>query len=99
MSTFNTLEEAYRALVPSLVAYASKHIYNKSYALDAVHDAFVKAQIYLKKPKNKDKKISGFLLQRETIRACRRINKRSVELPVDFTNEAVAEKILGGGYE
>ena len=83
MATFNTLEEAYKALVPSLVSYASKHIYNRDYAIDAVQDAFVKAQIYLNK--RPTARVSGFLLKREVIRACRRLNRYSVELPTDFT--------------
>jgi DNA-directed RNA polymerase specialized sigma24 family protein len=85
MAAYDTLDEAYRELVPSLVAYAKKHIYNRDFAIDAVQDAFVKAQIYLNKPKNAGKKVSGFLLKRETIRACRRLNKYSVEVPVDFS--------------
>lgn len=83
MAAFNTLEEAYKALVPSLVSYASKHIYNKDYAIDAVQDAFVKAQIYLSK--HPGARISGFLLKREVIRACRRLNKYSIEVPMDFS--------------
>lgn len=83
MSSFRTLDEAYRALTPSLVSYAQGHIFNRSYAIDAVHDAFVKAQVYINK--NPGKHISGFLLKREVARACRRLNKRySTEISVDI---------------
>lgn len=84
--TFNSLDEAYRELVPGLINFASRHIYSRSYAIDAVHDAFVKAQIYLNKPENKGKKVSSFLLQRETARACRRLNKYSREVGVEDVN-------------
>lgn len=79
MKNFDTLDEAYRGLFDVLLAIANRHIYNRDYAVDAVHNAFTKAaENIAKKPTNR---VSGFLLARETVRACRRLNKYSVEVP------------------
>lgn len=72
--TYNNLDEAYKDLVDSMTNTARRHIFNTDYAIDAVHDAFTKTVEYVsKKP---DTKISEFIIQRELMRACRRINKK-----------------------
>ena len=71
--TYQNLEDAYTELIGPLSRYDGNHLARKDYAYDAAHEAFFKALIYINK--NKGAKISSFLLFRETIRACRRINK------------------------
>ena len=95
MKTYDTLDEAYRELFPRLVNIAKRHIYNQDFAQDAVQDAFIKTVEYTKKPKNKGRKISGFIVARELMRACRRINKKgSQDIPTDFST-AVLNDMLG----
>lgn len=87
-SSFDTLDEAYRELVTPLTNYARKHLANKDLAIDAVHDAFAKrAEYELRKP---GRKINRFLLYRETIRACRRLNQKQYQLtsPTPLEGEA-----------
>ena len=89
MKGYNNIDDAYSALVGPLKYYASQHIFNKDYAIDAVHDAFQKALEYVSKhPKTR---ISAFLLRRETARACRRLNKYSREISIPFGFENVEE--------
>lgn len=71
---FKTLESAYKELINPLTLYASQHLVNKDYCIDAVHEAFIKAQVYLKK--HKTAQVSTFLVYKEVMRACRRLNKR-----------------------
>jgi len=93
VKTYDTLDEAYTELFPRLVSIARRHIYNQDYAQDAVQDAFCKTVEYSKK--NPGRKISGFIIARELMRACRRINKKgSQDIPTDFSAIAVAE-LLG----
>jgi len=84
MKSYATADEAYTDLAVRMAHVARRHIFNRDWAQDAVHDAFTKAIEYVNK--NKDRRVSGFLLMRELMRACRRINKRgSIEVPTDFS--------------
>lgn len=85
MTSYKNIDEAYRDLAVRMSAVARRHLYNKDYAIDATHDAFTKAsENAKKKPGNR---VSGFILMRELMRACRRINKKgSVEVPTDFSS-------------
>lgn len=75
---YDSLDEAYKELVGPLTEYARKHLANKDLAIDAVHDAFQKRIEYeLGHP---GIKTSRYLMYRETIRACRRINRKEKEL-------------------
>ena len=69
-----TFEQAYKTKFLSLSYFARTRLFNADYAFDAVQDAFTKAVIYLKK--HSKETLSDFILKREVIRACRRINKR-----------------------
>lgn len=76
---YDNAEEAYAMLFGPLQKFARSKLYRPDLAIDAVHDAFERALVYLsKKP---EAKLSAFILFRETIRACRRINRFSVEVP------------------
>lgn len=90
MKSYENLEEAYIDLYPKLVSIARRHIYNQDYAQDAVQDAFTKTVIYTNK--HKGKKVSGFIIARELMRACRRINKKgSFDTPTDFSTVAISD--------
>lgn len=92
MKTYDSLDLAYKDLSERLTSIARRHIYNRDYAVDAVHDAFVKAAEYVQK--NPKRKVSGFLIARELMRACRRLNKRSsVEVPTDFSAQSIREDL------
>ena len=94
MKTFDTLDEAYTELYPKLVSIARRHIFNQDYAQDAVQDAFVKALVYSKN--NPKRKISGFIIARELMRSCRRINKKgSQDIPMDFSTTAITDMLEG----
>ena len=71
---YTDIELAYKELVGPLSLYARKHLACKDHAFDAVHEAFTKTVIHANS--NPTHKISSFILYRETIRACRRINKK-----------------------
>ena len=73
-SSYVSFEEAYKELVVPLSHVTSTRLFNPDFAIDAVQDAFTKVVEYLKK--NPGKRISKFLLTREAIRACRRLNKK-----------------------
>ena len=75
---YNTIEEAYKDLMPTLISYARRHLYNTDYAVDAAHSAFEKTLSYLNK--NKKSKVSSFIILQELKRACRRLNKNSNEI-------------------
>jgi hypothetical protein len=83
---YETIEEAYRDLVGPLSRYASSHLHKPDECIDAVHDAFTKTVEYARK--HTDRRISKYVLYRETIRACRRRNKKtSLEVPHDFNSQ------------
>lgn len=83
---FDTFEEAYKYLVMPLTRIASTRLFNSDFAIDAVHDAFAKLVDYT--VKHPGKRISTFLLTRETIRACRRLNKKfGYTIPSNLTAE------------
>lgn len=76
--SFDTLDEAYKELVVPLTQFAKKHLANKDLAIDAVHDAFGKALEHV--AKHPEARIRRYLMYRETIRACRRMNQKNHQL-------------------
>ena len=91
MKTYNNADEAYRDLSTRLAHVARRHLFNKYYAIDAVHDAFEKTCTYVNKQPGR--KISGFIIIRELMRACRRINQKgSKEIPTDFSSQVVTDR-------
>ena len=91
MKTYDTVADAYDDLAVRLTHVARRHIYNKDYATDAVHDAFTKTCAHIEK--HPDHKVSGFIIVRELMRACRRINKiGSMEVPTDFSAHVIADR-------
>ena len=86
---FTSLETMYKLRLNSFLQTANKHIYNRDYALDAVHDAFVKAQVY--KNKHPDRNFREQILHVLIIRAARKINKKfSSEISSGLMNEMEA---------
>ena len=85
---FDTVDEAYKALMPKLMSLARQHLIRSDDAIDAAHNAFSKILEYRDKHK-KETKISSFLLFRETLRACRRLNKR---ISTDYFYEVPTER-------
>ena len=83
MTTFKSVEEAYKSKAKGMAVYAQRKLYRPEDKEDVVNDAFVKALEYHKK--NPKALISSFILDRELDRAIRRANKTSKELPTDFT--------------
>lgn len=70
----------------SFLSTANKHIFNREYAIDAVHDAFAKAQQYSNK--NPGRNFREQILHVLIIRACRKYNKRfSAEIPYGSLND------------
>jgi hypothetical protein len=80
------LDLLYRNRLNSLLAVASRHVYNKDLALEVVHDAFAKAQEYFNNPKNKDRKVREQILVWLVLKAAKKKNKKeSRELPAGDT--------------
>lgn len=72
--TYPTFEAAYKDQMGQMVSSARTHLFNADFAVDAAHDAFEKVVAYLRRGNKKS--ISTFILNKELLRACRRINKK-----------------------
>lgn len=84
------LEDLYKRRFASLVRYALPLLNDKDYAIDAVHDALIKTQVYLNThPKGK---VSERLVKTLIFRACKKKNKDkcgiTIEPLTDFTKHA-----------
>ena len=71
---FKTLEELYNQRFNVFLQTAHKYIFNPDYAIDAVHDAFLKAQEYVNKQPGRN--VREQLVNVHVIRACIKMNKR-----------------------
>lgn len=76
---FKDLDTAYKVRFNALLSTACRHIYNRDYAVDAVQDAFVRAQVYFKD--HPDRKVRENILHWLVIKSCKRLNKYSREIP------------------
>lgn len=74
----------------AFLALASRHVFNKDHAVDAVQDAVVKTVEYFKK--NPDRKIREQIVRWQVLKACKRINKYSKEIPYGLMNESYVEQ-------
>lgn len=81
---FPTVEALYKAKLNSLLALASRHLYQKDQAMDVVHNALVKSLIYFNK--NPTKKVREQVVHLEILRACKRANRYCVEVPSGSMN-------------
>src|SRR5579859_318944 len=88
--TYTSIDEAYRDLFPELVRYARRHLIRDVYAEDCVHDAFEKLLVY--RVANPETKIDRFIMYKETMRACRRKNRRS-DILMDLSNGFPGESL------
>ena len=86
---FTNVEDAYRTMYSKLLDVARKHIYNKDYGVDALQDAFLMAQSYHNK--NPKMKIRSSILYVLVIRACKKYNKHSREVPFGLMNEVTED--------
>ncbi len=87
---FPDVESIYKARMNSFLALASRHVYNKDYAIDAVQDACVKAVEYFKK--NPDRKVREQVMRWLILKSVKKINKYSKELPYGLMNESYVEQ-------
>lgn len=83
------VESIYKARMSSFLALASRHVYNKDYAIDAVQDACVKAVEYFKK--NPERKVREQIMRWLILKSCKKINKYSKEIPYGLFNETHTE--------
>lgn len=87
---FLTVEDIYKARMNSFLALASRHVYNKDYAIDAVQDACVKAVIYFKE--HPERKVREQIMRWLILKSCKKINKYSKEVPYGLMNESYTEQ-------
>lgn len=80
---FNSVEDLYTKQLDHFTALARRHVYNKDLALDVVHDAFAKALIYFNK--HPSKKVRPQIMEWLVLKACKKVNKNSVEIPMGDT--------------
>ncbi len=86
---FKNLEDLYNLRMSSFLQTANKHIFNRDFSIDAIHDAFVKAQVYHNK--HPDRNFREQILHVLIIRAARKINKKySQEVSSGLMNEMEA---------
>lgn len=83
---FNTVEELYKNRFGVLTSVASRHIYNRDYAVDAVQDAFCKAVEYFNK--HPEKKVRESIVIWLVLKACKKYNKFSVEVPFGLMKDS-----------
>lgn len=84
-----SIDAIYRARMNAFLALASRHVFNKDHAIDAVQDAMVKSVEYFKdKP---DRKIREQIIRWQVLKACKRINKYSKEIPYGLFREDYSE--------
>lgn len=84
---FTDVESIYKARFNSFLALASRHVYNKDYAVDAVQDAMVKAVEYF--AKNPHRKVREQIMRWLILKSVKKINKYSKEIPWGLMNEDV----------
>lgn len=82
---FTNLEAIYAKRLNAFIATANRHIYNRDYSLDAVHDAFAKAQKYFNE--NKSRKVREKIIHFLVIKACKKYNRTSREIPRSVFDE------------
>jgi hypothetical protein len=75
------VESLYKARLNHFLSVANRHIYNRDYSIDAVHDALAKSVEYLSK--HPERKMREQIVDFQIIKACKRINKYSYEIPVE----------------
>ena len=71
---FKTVEELYNLRMSVFISTAASNLRNTDFVMDAVHDAFVKAQEYANKHPGRN--VREQLINSYIIRACKKINKR-----------------------
>ena len=82
---FGSVEDMYKCRLNSFISLAGRHLYNRDYAIDAVHDAFIRAVEYF--TKNPDKKVREHIMNFHILKACKKINKKnSWEIPYGLLN-------------
>ena len=86
---FPDVESIYKARMNSFLALASRHVYNKDFAIDAVQDACVKAVEYFKK--NPERKVREQIMRWLILKSCKKINKYSKEIPFGLFREDYSE--------
>lgn len=84
-NSYETIEEAYKALKPELVRYAKKKLNQKEDAEDVVGDAFICAIKYTQG--KKDARISKFVLYKEVQKESYKRNKLNRELSIETLQE------------
>lgn len=80
---FESVEQLYNVRLNYLISFASRHIYNRDFAIDAVHDALAKAVEYF--AKHEDRKVQLQIIEWLIIKSCKKLNKYSNEIPTDFS--------------
>lgn len=75
------LEEFYKNKIAYLIAFASRHVYNRDYAIDVVHDGL--AMVLQWSRKNPGKRVDMNVVKFLILRACKKANKyaNEVQLP------------------
>jgi len=76
---FNSVDELYRLRLNAFIKLAGRYLYNRDYAWDAVHMALAKTLEYLKK--NPSRNLREDIVNHLIIRACKKLNRFSRELP------------------
>jgi len=84
------VETLYKARLNSFLALAARHIYNKDHSIDVVQDAMVKTVEYFNK--NPDRKIREQIVRWQILKAVKRANKYSREVPWGLFREEANEE-------
>jgi DNA-directed RNA polymerase specialized sigma24 family protein len=86
---FTTVEDLYKNQFMHFVKIAGRHVYNRDLAIDVVHDAFIKSLEYFKK--HPEKKVRPHIMEYLVLRAAKRKNRESKEIPSGLNPYSVYE--------
>ncbi len=74
-----SIEDLYKNRLNALVKFAQGHVYRSDLAIDVVHDAISKSVEYFNR--HPGKKVSERIVQFLILKACKKVNKFSIEIP------------------
>lgn len=86
---YSSVEDLYKHALNRLIVVASRHVYNKDLALDAVHNAVAKSVEYF--AKHPERKIQLEIVEWLVIKSCKKMNKYSPELAMGHPQGTVEE--------
>lgn len=77
-ATQDPVEEFYKKKIGYLISFASRHVRNRDYAIDVVHDGLAMTLEWSRK--NPGKRIDMNVVKFLILRSCKKVNKYALEV-------------------